>query len=254
LLPAAVRHAAVLTLLSLLSGCQAPAPSSPGPEAEISLAETGSTGHFLSCYELDSSASELRLLVYKAGPLARVGHNHVIVSHELAGALARSEPFHASQAQVTLPVSSLVIDPAAQRGEEGVDFTSDVSDEARAGTLANMLGAEVLNAAAYPDVQVDLLALSGPNWSADATIRIRLKDAVRDKNVRISVLEEAAGLRAISSFSIRQTDFGMTPFSVLGGGLRVADEVTIRVNLMFTASTVDSSSCISNVEQQTEGG
>lgn len=248
--PAAASYTAMLVLLILCSGCQSPAPSRPGPDTVAAPETRVDAGHFLRCYDLDSRASELRLLVFRTGPLARVGHNHVMVSHSLTGTLARGEPFNHSRAQVTLPVASLEIDPVALRSEEGADFASDVSDEARAGTRTNMLGTGVLDAEAFPEVTLELLSLSGPQWSADAVVRIRLKDQLREKTVPVSLLEAAGGIRAISSFTVSQTDFGMTPFSVLGGGLRVSDEVTIRVNLLFIPSAADNSSCIVNMDQE----
>src|ERR1700688_3834804 len=36
-------------------------------------------------YSIDSAQSELRLLVYRAGPMARFGHNHVILNHSVGG-------------------------------------------------------------------------------------------------------------------------------------------------------------------------
>jgi hypothetical protein len=248
---AAVKFITVLTLPLLLSSCQSA--SSPAPESVSPVGQTAYPGRFLRCYDLDSSASELRLLVYKTGPLARVGHNHVMVSHGLTGSLARNEPFSSSRARVVLGVASLEIDPEALRSDEGTDFASDVSDEARAGTRTNMLSAGVLDAELFPEVQVELLSVSGPSWSADANVRIRLKDQVREKTVTVSLLEDSEGITAISSFSVLQTQFGMTPFSVLGGGLRVADEMKIRVNLRFVPRAADNgSSCIVSMDQDGE--
>ena len=228
------KYLPALSLLILLSSCQTAAPVATSPPVSRSLETATGEADFQTCYQLDATASELRLLVYKTGPLARVGHNHVIVSHGLTGTLARTDLFSSSKARIVLPVASLEVDPVALRAEEGADFSSDVSDEARAGTLSNMLGDGVLNAALYPDVTVELMSLTGPQWSADAILRITLAGQVREQSASVSLLEEAGVIRALSSFSISQSEFGMTPFSVLGGGLRVADEVKIRVNLTFT--------------------
>lgn len=236
-------YGAALILLLLTGGCQSTAPPHPGGDVNPSAAEAGKAGRFAGCYELDSGASELRLLVYKTGPLARVGHNHVMVSHGLTGTLARSEPFSSTRAWLSLPVASLEVDPVDLRGEEGADFASEVSDEARAGTRSNMLGDGVLAADSFPEVQVELLSLTGPQWAADGNVRIRLKDQTRDQTVTLSLFEEGGGLRVVGSFSVLQTEFGMTPFSVLGGGLKVADEVKIRLNLRFNASEALSDDC-----------
>src|SRR5260370_42589199 len=38
-----------------------------------------------AAYSIDSAQSELRLLVYRAGPMARLAHNHVILNRAIAG-------------------------------------------------------------------------------------------------------------------------------------------------------------------------
>jgi len=63
--------------------------------------------------------------------------------------------------------------------------------------------------------------------------------------VNVNLQQGEKKITASSSFSISQSDFGITPFSVLGGGLRVADAVKIRVNLIFVSSEADSfESCL----------
>ena len=37
-------------------------------------------------YRVDENQSELRVLVYRAGAMARLGHNHVLVNRALCGA------------------------------------------------------------------------------------------------------------------------------------------------------------------------
>jgi hypothetical protein len=237
----------VITFIVLLgiAGCQSPTPVKSSPSGPAPVAQGNGESVFQRCYQLDPAASELRVLVYKAGPLADFGHNHVMVSHKLTGALALAQPTAGSRLSVVLPVASLEVDPPAPRAEEGADFSSDVSDEARSGTRANMLGEAVLNAETFPDVSVEMISLTGPLWSADATLRIRLKDQIREQTISVNLQEQAPDFTASSSFTISQSDFGMTPFSVLGGGLMVADPVKIRAHLKFVASEAGSfESCL----------
>jgi len=165
----------VLVALFCLTGCQTPSPT----DSSAKIAEPvqrADESVFDRCYQLDSAASELRLLVYKDGPLARVGHNHVMVSYSLIGALALARQVADSILRVVLPVTSLEVDPPALRAQEGEDFSSVVSDEARAGTRTNMLGDGVLSAAEFPELSAEMVSLTGPLWSADAILRITLKD------------------------------------------------------------------------------
>jgi hypothetical protein len=235
----------LLVLLAAMSGCQTPGgPPAAQPVPEAAQAAAGQA--VLSrCFELNGDASELRVLVYRAGPLARVGHNHVLVSRAVRGRLAVTDPVTDSRLSLVLPVSSLEIDPPALRAEEGPDFSSEVSDEARAGTRKNLLGEGVLDASAYPEVHVGLSGWRGPSWAADATLELSVRGHVADKAVAVSVTEDASTLTATSAFTVSHQELGMVPFSALGGGLRVADDIRIRAKLEFERTdAADVGACI----------
>ncbi len=243
----AVKPVLVLATAIIVSACQL---RSGAPESPAAAGEPREGGAFLRCYRLEPAASELRLLVYRDGPLARVGHNHVMVSRALEGALALVEPLAATRLQVRLPAATLEIDPPALRAEEGEAFAAEVSDEARSGTRENMLGPRVLDAETYPFVDVFLESLRGPLWSADATLRIRLRDREQVKLVPVTLRETATAIEASSSFSITHAELGLSPFSVLGGGLRVGEEVRIRARLSFAAAAdvTDPETCLAGLD------
>src|ERR1700722_17525722 len=73
-------------------------------------------------YAVDSSASELRLLVYRAGPLANLGHNHVMVNRAVSGTVRIGADVPASSFSLRLRADDFVIDDAQSRREEGSDF------------------------------------------------------------------------------------------------------------------------------------
>ncbi len=85
-------------------------------------------------YHVDSSHSELRLLVYRAGALANLGHNHVIVNRSLNGSIDVAPQWGGSSFSLSVPVAAFVIDDSQARSEEGEDFAAEVSDGAKAGT------------------------------------------------------------------------------------------------------------------------
>ncbi len=228
----------------LLAGCQSAGREEASERASDEQASAVASGGFERCYDLDGAASELRLLVYRAGPLARVGHNHVMVSRGLLGRLALADPVPASKVLVRLPVASLEIDPPALRREEGDDFATEISDEAREGTRGNLLGPRVLDAEQHPYIDVSLTELVGPLWAADATLAFAVRGLTRSKSVGLSALETEEGLRVLSSFTLTHEELGMTPFSVLGGGLRVAEELRVRVDLRFVALPERGETCL----------
>ena len=81
-------------------------------------------------YRIDESRSELRILVYRSGPLAHFGHNHVIVNHSVRGAVRLAEAAGESEFTLSIPVAGFVVDDAAARREEGPDFAGEISVDA----------------------------------------------------------------------------------------------------------------------------
>ncbi|MGE5128034.1 MAG: YceI family protein [Sphingomonadaceae bacterium] len=181
-------------------------------------------------YAVQSTQSEIRLLVYRAGPLARFGHNHVIIG-PVRGEIWAGRTSEQSGFLLEIPVEALTVDPAAARAQEGKEFAAQVSAEARQGTREHMLGEEVLDAPRHPVIRVESVALSGPHWNPTVVARVTLRGATRELKFPAAVVEQGARLTVIASFALRQSDFGIEPYSALGGGLRVADEIRVRIRL-----------------------
>ena len=99
-----------------------------------------------------TGSSHLRVRAYRDGPLARLGHNHVVTSTDIVGELDLAEPLAASRFMLRLPLESLQVDLAAERAAAGPDVDTPVPDDDRAGTRSNMLGAAPLDAERTPVV------------------------------------------------------------------------------------------------------
>ena len=182
-------------------------------------------------YAVDPQASEIRLLVYRDGPLARFGHNHVIVGR-VQGEIRAGETAAGSGFRLEIPAESLAVDSPAARAEEGEEFAAQVSDAARRGTRENMLGADMLDAAVHPLIHIASVALIGPPWAPTVTARVTLRGTTRDLSFPAAVVRQGDGLVVIASFPIRQSDFGVQPFSALNGGLRVRDALDVRLRVV----------------------
>lgn len=214
----------------LLASCQT-APVTGGTEPATgrlpSLPVQG-TAHFV----LDAARSDVRFLVYRAGPLGSFGHNHVIEAKQLSGDVYLADDIRASGFSLTLPVAGFVVDDAAARRVEGPDFASQPSAAAIEGTRKNMLGPALLDAEHFPVISIRSVKFLGPDWGLDATVRITLHGTARDLTVPIAIARSGEDLEVTGDFDIRQSDFGITPFSILGGGLQVADDIQIRFHLI----------------------
>lgn len=214
----------------LLAACQT-APTAPhGTQALAPLPALPIQG--AAHYVIDAKLSDVRFLVYRAGALASFGHNHVIQAKDIHGDVYLADDFQASGFSLSLPVAGFVVDDPKARSVEGPDFAKQPSDTAIDGTRKNMLSEGLLDATHYPEVNIRSVKLLGPDWGPDATVRIELRGVARDISVPIGVDRDGDSLSVHGAFEIKQSDFGIQPFSALGGGLQVADALRVRFHLV----------------------
>jgi polyisoprenoid-binding protein YceI len=234
------RPAAILVAL-VLAGCAAPRPQAalPRPATTPTVQPHGTVAGpavpaGARTFDVDSKRSQVTILVHRAGPLASFAHNHVVTSGEEAGyAWLGSDPA-GSGFEIHVPVESLVVDDPAARAAAGKDFERVVPESAREGTRTNMMRPEVLDGAEFTEVVVRSDGLGG-SWDAPvAEADLTIRGSTRRIEVPIEVQRSADRLVASGSFRIRQSDFGITPFSAAGGAIQVADEL----ELQFTITAV----------------
>jgi hypothetical protein len=221
---------AVGAFFLLLSACGAPPPRQPPTPAPPTVSAPPGQK-----YRIDPALSELRLLVYRAGVAASLGHNHVIVNRNVAGWVSfRGDPASASFA-ISVPVSNFVVDDAATRREEGADFAEETPEDAKAGTLHNMLGAAVLDADHHPAIELHSLAIHRAGTGYEATVAVSVAGHESELVVPFALDTSEGRLRASGTISVRQSALGLTPFSVMLGALKVQDELELKFRLVATA-------------------
>lgn len=221
----------VLALLLAACGVLKGRPAAPPPKPEESISRPGLPPGRV--YRIDENQSELRILVYRAGPLAHFGHNHVIVNHAVRGAVNLADVPGDSVFSLTVPVAAFVVDDAQARREEGPDFAGDIPDGAKSGTLHNMLSAALLNADEFPVIAVRSVAGSGagaaPGAGAlTATVALNVAGHESTVDVPLTLRVDSRRLSATGSLELRQTALGLTPFSLMLGALQVQDAMTIK--------------------------
>jgi len=67
-------------------------------------------------YRVLPDESVLRVLVGRAGPLAAMGHQHVVTSRDISGAIFVGEAMEDSRADLLIPVRFLRVDEKEERG------------------------------------------------------------------------------------------------------------------------------------------
>jgi len=68
--------------------------------------------------------------------------------------------------------------------------------------------------------------------SASADLELVVRDSVSALQVPLQIEQEPCVLRVSSAFPLQQTALGLTPFSVLGGALRVEDGIDAQLYLV----------------------
>jgi polyisoprenoid-binding protein YceI len=223
-----------LLALALGTGCaprRAEPPTFPPVAAETGPRIPAGT----TVYDVDPVQTSISIRVYRAGPLARLGHNHVITTAGESGVAWRGSAPAASGFELRVPVRSLVVDDPAARANAGPDFAVDVPASAREGTYQNLMRPEVLDVERFPEIIVRSNGLAGTWASPTAIADVTLKGQTRRVEVPLEIALDGDSLEARGALRIRQSEFGMTPFSVAGGAIQVADELDVALAIVATA-------------------
>lgn len=221
-------------LFAALGGCvtRQVAPSAAAPVA--SAHPSPLIGHR---FDVVPAQSRLVVLVYRAGALAAAGHNHVISCRCLGGAIyVPRDPMRAGF-DLRLDVNQFTVDdPTLRAAEHSADFPPDVSPAARQGTRHNMVGAALLNAAKFPRITLRSVGLrsssDGNPRDIVAQLLVQVAGERRLINVPVHYVVQDQRITVTGRFPLRQTDLGLTPFSALGGALKVRDGMEVRLELV----------------------
>lgn len=216
----------LIALMMLAAGCTLPPRVPPPPAAEAPVAVPA--GPYQG-YEIVSSRVEIR--VYRDGPMAQLGHNHLITSDQLTGTIQLREPRTDSRFTLELPLDSLVVDDPAARVAAGPDFAKEVPPADREATRRNLLGKSVLDAGSQPVLRLRAESLQGGPVDYRARVRVALRGEERVIEVPLSLQQEDGQLHVRASFTLQHADLGLTPYVVALGALRVRDEFQVDCRL-----------------------
>lgn len=186
----------------------------------------------VSRYHIAADDSELRILVYRAGALAKLGHNHVVSTRDLAGEVVLGQSPDASSFKLQFPVASLQVDDAALRAEEGAEFATAVDADDSEGTRRNMLGSRLLDADVHSHIHIVSSTISGEFPNAVVTAVLTVKGKEHELLVPVSINTFDGGLIAIGRLRINHEDIGLAPFQAGFGALRVADDLLVKFRIV----------------------
>lgn len=194
-------------------------------------AQLGSAGGRV--LRLQPEASQIRIHVFRAGRSANLGHNHVLSAPQFEGSVYWPEQGLAgARFELVFRLDQLVFDVPSHRASLGPAFAAVLSDAAIAATREHMLGPDNMQADRFPLVRIRSLEISGEAPKFSALVAIELHGQTRELRLPLNVTGLAQRVSASGSFVLRQSDFGVRPYSVLGGLLAVQDDVMLEFSLL----------------------
>lgn len=189
------------------------------PEAHYRQAEAAGR----RVLRIDPARSLVVIEVRRAGVLAGLGHDHVVASHDVRGFVDAQD----GRADLYVPLQRLAVDEAGLRAEAKLD--TQPSPDAIDGTHRNMLE-KVLDAERFPFALIRATRASADPAKLD--VAITLHGTTRRFGIPLQTEALPDGLAVSGRLTFNQTDFGLTPYSVLGGALQVQDRLELRFRVV----------------------
>ena len=172
-------------------------------------------------YRLDP-VSRLVVETGKAGLFGFAGHTHVIQAHAVRGELVYRPGRAASSLHLTLPTDSLEV------------LTPPDTEEIR--KVTESMRTEVLHVDRYPEMRFAAESLDARSGKMSFPLLVTMAGTTRRVPVTAEVMIGPDSIRAVGTFSAKQTDFGIEPYSGgPGGTVKVADKVTFCFELIGRA-------------------
>jgi polyisoprenoid-binding protein YceI len=219
-----------LALLGL-AGCQTSPPQQAPQQPGSVAAPTGAIPAGAREYHVVAADSLLQIMVYRGGAMARLGHNHVIASHQLTGNVYVTDDPFGTRFDIGVPVNELTVDEPGLRAAAGPDFAANVPDNAREGTRGNLLSEALLDGAHFPEIRLRATDVRAAGETYDVGVEVTFKGATHALRVPVAVKRQDGAIVASGEFPLRQTELGLKPFTAALGALVVVDEMRVRFDV-----------------------
>ena len=184
---------------------------------------------------VDSESSTVHIFLWRGGPMASKGHNHVLAVRNMSGAVYLPEDLLSDEARfdIVFPVKEIAVDPLPLREEIGGAFTgTGMTEKGARDTRKNMLGEKALDADRFPLIGISSDKFYGEPPKLVIDTAVTLHGIQRRRLIPITFRVEKGRLTARGAFAIRQTDFGIEPFSAMGGALYLLDPLMVEFEII----------------------
>lgn len=176
--------------------------------------------------DVNLELSRVYIYVDKTG----LGHQHAIAGMLKSGRIQLAAEQHAGE--IVFDMAGFVADPDYARKYIGLEGSSDPTTRQK--VTDNMLGADVLNVAKYPLASCTIAAARATGKQSQRQLPIyefsgqfTLHGTTRPIRILADVEQREGWARLQGSFTMLQSDYGITPFSKAFGAIGVADQLTV---------------------------
>lgn len=169
-------------------------------------------------WTLGPGDGELRILTGVAGPAAKMGHRLTIAMQSWQ-ATVRWRTTKPVGAELTVEVDSLQV----LKGEGGV---TPLTPPERA--LARANACKSLDAKKYPLITFTAGEITATPQGYRLTGTLDIHGTSRPQTVDLHVEDRGGGWAMSTEVAVMQSDFGVKPYSLMMGTLKVADAVTVQ--------------------------
>lgn len=192
--------------------CLLPSPSAIAREIPAHLAPDSVVYHV-------DPGSRLVVKTGKAGLFGFAGHTHVIRARAISGVLVYRPGTATSYLRLRVPTDSLEV------------LTPPDTAEIRKVTQA--MRTEVLHVDRHPEMVFAADSVRAESGKVDLQLAVTMEGTTRQVPVKADVTIGPDTVRAAGTFTAKQTDFGIEPFSGgPAGTVKVADRVTFCFDLV----------------------
>jgi hypothetical protein len=232
------KFAAFLLLLFIgLSGCSGPIEyaikSNQPANFPTDFYRQASQDNSSHVYKIDSRASKVVVRVRRGGLMAKLGHDHIVASQQLQGFIYLDQTLGRCRADFFAPLATMEVDNLELRAAAGMDTQPTAADIIATGQ--NML--KSLEVGDFPFAQ--LHSRDCGNALVDLLVQIdfSLHGVKRSQLLSVNVDQTKTSELLISGeFSVLQSDYGIQPFSIMNGLIRVEDRLDIAFDLIAKAA------------------
>ncbi len=227
-------------VVAICAGCAPGARLAPQSTSTSALTEASvprATASGQQVWHINRQQSLIAITVHRGGALARLGHDHVVASRDIEGQAVQqnggSGHPEAGQADLHFRLDQLTVDEPALRKEAG--FDTQPGPDAITGTRNNML-TRVLEAERFPLVAIHASWPAGKAENDGMTgirLAITLHGVTRTIDTEARIARDGETISVAGSLRLNQSDFGIVPFSVMGGALAVKDGLDLRFDIVL---------------------